>query len=61
MGKTQKFPPVFFFRVRPFSIPRVQLSRSLEQAGAEPLEQASQAPIKFDGLLASKVLERERS
>ena len=60
MGKTQKFPPVFFFfffRVRPFSIPRVQLSRSLEQAGAELLEQASQAPIKFDGLLASKVLE----
>lgn len=43
--------------IRPFSIPRVQLSRSLEQAGAELLEQASQAPIKFDGLLASKVLE----
>ena len=59
MGKTQKFPPVFFFffRVRPFSIPRVQLSRSLEQGGSELLEQASQAPIKFDGLLASKVLE----
>ena len=53
MGKTRKFPPVLFFRVRPFSIPRVQLSRSLEQAGAELLEQASQGPIKFDGLLAS--------
>ena len=27
-----QFPPVFFFRVRVFSIPRARLSRSLEQA-----------------------------
>ena len=27
-----QFPPVFFFRVRAFSIPRARPSRSLEQA-----------------------------
>ena len=30
--KKEKFPPVFFFLVRAFSIPRARLSRSMEQA-----------------------------
>ena len=39
-GGEEKFPPVFFFffRVRPFSIPRSRLSRSLEQATLKVME-----------------------